>query len=138
MPAGGGQPYRPFGVTLIAFLTLAAVLWTLAELAPMLGGQSRATLPPAQRSGLERQAHAAAVWAGVGLLAAAGLFAVRRWGWWLALAYYAGTVVLVVLEWPYLDHSTEGLSRVIFKTGFALLVIWYLTSRDLRAVFRRR
>ena len=135
MSARSGPVNRPFGVTLIAFLTVAAVLWQLVDVATL---KAPTSLPAAPAARVQHLARITALWSALGLLAGAGLFGMRRWGWWLGLAYYAGVAVLVGLELPRLSQSADSLTLVVFKVGFALLVIWYLLSRDTRAAFERK
>ena len=130
-----GRPVRPFGVTLIAFITLAAVLITLVGLAK---GQALTTAPAHRPASARRLAQFGGVWSAVGLLTAAGLFGMRRWGLWAAVIYYAGTICFVAANLPRLEGSASNLVTVIFKVGFGVLVIWHLTSRDVRTAFRRR
>ena len=131
--SAGGFP-RPFGATLIAFVTLATALIPLWSLAQVSAPDTQAAERPAE---MRRWAQLTGLWAGVGLLTAAGLFGMRRWGWWLALVYYAGTVLLTaVLVASGQSRPTTGL--VVFQVGLSVLVVWYLMSRDVRGLFLRR
>ena len=80
----------------------------------------------------------AAVWAAVGLLTAAGLFAMRRWGCWLAVVYYAGTALLLILQLVDRGQGGGQVIPTVFQAGLAVLIIWYLTSPDIRPLFRKR
>jgi len=125
----GGFP-RPFGVTLIAFVTLASAVLPLVAAARV---RTPETLPAPQAAEMRRKVQVPGIWAAVGLVAAAGLFGLRRWGWWLALGYHAGTVPLLALR-----QSSPSAGELVFQIGLSVLVIWYLTSRDIRIAFLRR
>jgi len=131
MASSTGGVSRPFGVTLIAFVTLLAAVVPLLQLARAPAGAS-ATQPAERPVEMRRWAQLAGMWGAVGLLTAAGLFGMRRWGWWLALVYYSGSILLLVM--PGLQRGT---ATMVDQVGLSVLVVWYLTTREIRTAFRR-
>lgn len=126
---------RPFGVTMIAFLTVIVALGSLLSL-------SRARIPedasPDQVRPIRQHAFWAGTWCALGLVAAAGLFAMRRWGWYATIAFYVAMIPFVLINERLLNPSKSHTFFLIFWLGLAALVLWCLTSRDTRAAFRRR
>ena len=118
---------RPFGVTLIAFVTLAMSLLPLLALAR---APQPTTLPAGQEAELRRWAQAAGMWSALGLVTAAGLFGLRRWGWWMALAYYTGSILILLFRQP-----APSRGELIFQVGLAGLILFYLASREVRGLF---
>ena len=130
MWSSSGRVQRPFGVTLIAFVTLIAVvlpLWSLSK------ARLPASMPAEEVGRLRAWARLAGMWAALGLLTAAGLFGMRGWGWWLGLVYYLGSIPLLLLRPGPLETST-----LVFQGGLAMLIVLYLLSREVREAFFRR
>jgi len=134
--AGGpGFAHRPFGVTMIAFLTLVLSLGSLVSL-------TRARLPESAPADVVRSVRQHAFWAGtwcaLGLISAAGIFAMRRWGLVASVLFYLALIPLALVNERRLNPAHGHTVYVVFWVGLAALVIWHLTSKDTRAHFRKR